>query len=325
MENGSSKSQALGEFEDARDIAFVERSCLLWLERAQNRDGGWGFAPGSLSRVEPTSWALLALQEFRSSVSGDRAVPGGLCFLQDAQLGDGSWPAVVGQNKGCWVTSMACWALCRRPEASRAIARGLRWLTEEWPGDSGLWWRFLRRLTATRRVEARNDAFCGWSWTARTASWVEPTSYAVLALGASPPDLVPAKARLRLQLADSMLYERMCPGGGWNCGNPMVYGVPGRPQVGPTVWALLALRANPERPEIQQSLDWLETNWNRISSPAGVALSAIALDALGRPNSISRTFLRNLRENDQESWNVPVAAWTALALSKQRNWLTNHA
>ena len=319
MENGSSKSQALGEFEDA--LAFLERSCLPWLERAQNEDGGWGFAPGSLSRVEPTSWALLALEEFRPSACGDR----GLGFLQGSQLGDGSWPAVAGEKKGSWVTSIACLALCRRPEASNVVARGLRWLTEEWPGDSGWRWRLLRRLAVRGRVERRNDAYCGWSWTARTASWVEPTSYAVLALDGSPPDLVPAKARLRLQLAESMLYERMCSGGGWNCGNPMVYGVPGEPQVGPTVWALLALRRNPERPEIQQSLDWLEKNWNRVSSPAGAALSAIALDVLGRRNSISRTSLRNFRENDQTFCNVPVAAWTALALSKQRNWLRNHA
>jgi hypothetical protein len=324
MENGSSKSQALGEFEDRADIAFVERNCLPWLEGAQNRDGGWGFAQGSLSRVESTSWALLALQEFRRA-SGDRAALGGLRFLQGAQLGDGSWPAVTGQKKGCWVTSIACWALCARPEASTIVARGLRWLSDEWPGDSGLRWRLLRRLTARRRVEARNDAFCGWSWTPRTASWVEPTSYAVLALRGSPPDLFPARARLRIQLAESMLYERMCPGGGWNCGNPMVYGVPGEPQVGPTVWALLALRANPERPEIQQSLDWLEKNWTRLSSPGRAALSAIALDAFGRRNSVAGTSLRNLRENDQKPSDVPVAAWTALALSKQRNWLKNHA
>ena len=29
-----------------------------------------------------------------------------------------------------------------------------------------------------------------------------------------------------------MLYDRMCPGGGWNCGNPKVYGVAGEPLVG---------------------------------------------------------------------------------------------
>ena len=46
-----------------------------------------------------------------------------------------------------------------------------------------------------------------------------------------------------------MLYDRMCPGGGWNCGNPMVYGVPGEALIVPTVWALLALRDEPKKTE----------------------------------------------------------------------------
>jgi hypothetical protein len=239
-------------------------------------------------------------------------------------LGDGSWPAAIGQKKGSWVTSLACWALRARPEACGSVARGLRWLTDEWPGDSGLWWRLMRRFARGKRIVDQNDSLCGWSWTHGTASWVEPTSYAVLAMRGSPSSLLPAKARLRLQLAESLLYERMCPGGGWNCGNPMVYGVPGEPQVGPTVWALLALRRNSERPEMRQSVNWLEKNWETISSPARVALSAIALDVFGRPNPAAGTSLRNLCENDQMLRNVPVAAWIMLAMSKQRNWLKNH-
>jgi hypothetical protein len=324
MENCSPKSQAIGEFEDPAGTAFIERNCLPLLERAQNDDGGWGFAQGSLSRVEPTSWALLALQEYCLSGCGDRAAAGGLQFLQRTQLGDGSWPAAIGQKKGSWVTSLACWALRARPEACGSVARGLRWLTDEWPGDSGLWWRLMRRFARGKGIVDQNDSLCGWSWTPGTASWVEPTSYAVLAMRGSPSSLLPAKARLRLQLAESLLYERMCPGGGWNCGNPMVYGVPGEPQVGPTVWALLALRANSERPEMRQSVNWLEKNWETISSPARVALSAIALDVFGRPNPAAGTSLRNLCENDQMLRNVPVAAWIMLAMSKQRTWLKNH-
>src|SRR6202047_3359328 len=191
MENGSSKSQALGEFEERADIAFVERSCLPWLERAQNADGGWGFAQGSLSRVEPTSWALLALQEFCLSGCGDSAPARGLQFLQRTQLGDGSWPAAIGQKKGSWVTSLACWVLGARPEACGSVARGLRWLTAEWPGYSGLWWRLMRRFARGKRIVDQNDSLCGWSWTPGTASWVEPTSYAVLAMRGSTSRLLP--------------------------------------------------------------------------------------------------------------------------------------
>ena len=70
--------------------------------------------------------------------------------------------------------------------------------------------------------------------------------------------------------------------GGWNCGNPMVYGVPGEPQVSSTVWALLALSEHPERPEVQKSLDWLQGKLNSIHSPASLALALMAMNAYGR-------------------------------------------
>ena len=119
-----------------------------------------------------------------------------------------------------------------------------------------------------------------------------------------------------------MLYDRMCPGGGWNCGNPMVYGVPGEPQVTSTVWALLALRENPERPEVQQSLAWLEGFANSIKSPASLALRAIALRAYGKVDSTGiATALETMYESNEISWNVPEVAWSILALSGTLHWL----
>jgi hypothetical protein len=44
--------------------SFVDQTYLSPLRRAQNADGGWGFNAGCESRVEPTSWSLIALQEF---------------------------------------------------------------------------------------------------------------------------------------------------------------------------------------------------------------------------------------------------------------------
>src|SRR5438876_464221 len=95
----------------------------------------------------------------------------------------------------------------------------------------------------------------GWGFHPGSSSRVEPTSFALLALEQAPKDLLPAAAARRRQLAESLLRDRMCPGGGWNCGNPRVYGVAGEPLVLPTAWALLALRAHPERPENVMSLE----------------------------------------------------------------------
>ena len=99
-------------------------------------------------------------------------------------------------------------------------------------------------------------SYRGWGWTPGTSSWVEPTSFALLALerSRSRRSCHPTANRRR-ELATAMLYDRMCPGGGWNCGNPRVYGVAGEPLVVPTVWALLALRAQSARRENTESLD----------------------------------------------------------------------
>ena len=304
-------------------MTFSEEICLPYLRAAQNPDGGWGFRSGGQSRVEPTAWALIALdQVFSARVAGPGADASerGLRYLADSQLVDGSWSAAPGQAQGAWVTSLACWAFLSASENRAALVRGLNWLAAEKPGDAGTWFRFLRGFTANKKVSTQNDALWGWSWTAGTASWVEPTSYALLALRAAPKDLVPSSAESRMKLAEAMLFDRMCPGGGWNCGNPMVYGVAGEPQVSTTVWALLALREHRQRTEIQQSLAWLEKNWSSIQSPASLALTQIALNAFDRGNPEFGATLERMYEPDAIGWTVPVAAWAALASSVRNFW-----
>jgi hypothetical protein len=203
-------------------VNFVEQSCIPYLRSAQNEDGGWGFMPGAVSRVEPTAWALLALQEFISTNGAEKSAASGANFLKKSQLPDGSWAAAPGQKTGSWVSSLACWALLSNRELRATVDRGLQWISNEWPGDSSLSFRLLKMLSSGRSQTSQNDALSGWSWTPGTASWVEPTAYAMIVLR-SRAGLLPAKVSQRLRTAKSMLYDRMCPGGGWNCGNPMVY------------------------------------------------------------------------------------------------------
>jgi hypothetical protein len=176
-------------------------------------------------------------------------------------------------------------------------------------------------LTSKKQVNAQNQAYWGWSWTAGTASWVEPTAQALIVLRMAPAESSSRDVRQRRELAEKMLYDRMCPGGGWNCGNPRVYGVPGEPLVGPTVWALLALRAHPERQENQISLDWLAQNWMKIESPGSLALAQIGLEAYGKPIREIRVALAELYARGEFAWTVPVAAWTALAMNEKLSWL----
>jgi hypothetical protein len=310
---------------------FVEHNLLVYLRDTQNADGGWGFARGAASRVEPTAWALLALSEFHVDRNPDEARTHGFRYIETTQLPDGSWPAAPGQTEGSWVTALACWALLVRNEpAGQSVERGVEWLLKEKPADARFLWRTVRQLTAARHVTAQNPNYFGWSWTPNTATWVEPTAYSLIVLGQALDEEVfrsrtsGSLTRLakRMESAEKMLCDRICPRGGWNNGNPMVYGVAGEPQVGPTVWALLALRKNAGRPELQQSLDWLTGNRRRVRSIESMALTQIALDAFGRSDLESQNALVELWLNEELPRLIPAAAWAALAMSEKREWLT---
>jgi len=293
---------------------------LAHLQKMQNPDGGWGFNANCESRVEPTAWALLGLTEFDSPERADERITRGLRFLAESQLENGSWAAAPGRHVGCWVTSLACWALLEHPEYKSNLVRGLHWLQEDRPRDSGFWFRTMRKLSERKRINAQSAAYSGWSWTPGTASWVEPTCYALIVLQRNSA-AAQTNMNQRRRVAEAMLLDRMCPGGGWNCGNPKVYGVAGQPQVGPTVWALIALRENSKRIENCQSLDWLENKQSEIKSTESLALAHIGLALYGRSNASSAERLRILGESKESPKTVPAAAWTALAFSESRRWL----
>jgi hypothetical protein len=292
---------------------------LAHLQAMQNPDGGWGFNANCESRVEPTAWALLGLTEFDPPEGADERILRGLRFLAESQLENGSWAAAPGQQVGCWVTSLACWALLEHPEYKSESLRGLHWLQEDRPRDSGFWFRTMRKLSERKTINAQSAAYSGWSWTPGTASWVEPTCYALIVLQNN--SAAQTKIDQRRKVAMTMLLDRMCPGGGWNCGNPKVYGVAGQPQVGPTVWALIALRENSKRIENCQSLDWLENTQDKLESTESLALAHIGLGLYGRSNTASGERLRMLAESKKSPQTVLAAAWTALAFSEPRRWL----
>ncbi len=281
----------------------------------QNSDGGWGSHPASPSAVEATAWALMALGATR------HALPAEVCargrdWLIAAQRADGSWPPFPGHPQGCWVTSLAARALHLEGGAPAAVERGLHWLLDAWPAEGTLWWR-LRQTLFPSRVTAQDSSLRGWSRTPGTASWVEPTAHALLFLRALPAEKLSSLGERRRRLAERMLFNRMCPGGGWNSGNPLIYGVAGVPRIGPTAWALLALRDHAGRPEIQASLDWLEGAYAGIRGGASRVLAHRCLLAYGRPVSPLAPILGELYSHNRFFDNVLTLAWAVLALQEE--------
>ena len=320
IEPGSSGTSpnSITEIPGQAASSFVDKVCLPGLQGAQNSDGGWGYRPGCESRVEPTCWALQALL---NAGEASAACCRGLDFLRATQLPDGSWPSVAGQTVGSSATALACWTLLSGKSSVPAVAAGLSWLLQDRPRDSALWRRWLRKLSPARHYSKEKGAYQGWGWTPGTSSWVEPTSVALVVFDQCPERLLPAGADQRRRSAEAMLYDRMCPGGGWNCGDPLVYGVPGKPLVMPTAWALLALRNHQQRPENLISLEWLERTLPKDCGPLSLALAQVCLEAYGRPWPAGVPRPADLYCSNEFLGSITTMAWVCLAATARRSWL----
>ena len=313
MPNLGSRNRDTGQ----KTVTQLQESyCLEFLLTSQNSDGGWGYHPAAPSAVEATAWALLAFVTSRRGEPPARVCARARDWLLQAQRADGSWPPYPGQPQGCWVTSVASHALHLQGGAQKAVERGLHWVLNAWPAEGSVWWR-LRQSLFPSRVARQDTSLRGWNWTPGTASWVEPTAHALVFLRSLPPEMLPPKAAKRRQLAKRMLYDRMCPGGGWNSGNPLVYGAAGVPRIGPTAWALLALQHDSARVEIQMSLQWLQGAYGGIHGAASLALAHRCLAAYGRPVSPLAPALDELYAHNRFFENVLTMAWAALALQKE--------
>jgi hypothetical protein len=314
--------RSLGGVEGAASTGrFRARYCLPFLTSHQNQDGGWGYFPDHRSSAEATSWALVALCAATEATPNAQVKARGFEWLRRTQLADGSWPSFAGQRRGCWATALACLALHAQGQSADRVASGLSWLLRAWPAEGRLGRRVLQKIFSDSHVR-QNSALRGWNWTPDTASWVEPTAYALILLRNTIPEKPAALVVKRRQLAEAMLFDRMCQGGGWNSGNPLVYGVAGEPRVGPTVWALLALLDRRERPEIKLSLDWLERAYSQIQGPGSLALSYLCLGTYGRAPMPLEPALEDAYPKNQFFGSVLVTAWASIALSGRPTWLT---
>lgn len=290
------------------------------LRRVQNPDGGWGYRPELPSSTEATAWSVLALQALEESSS--KTLASAADWLRRAQRAEGAWPTASGTEPGCWVSALACLALINQKGASQdAVYRGASWLCETWPAEGNLLWRLRQRQQEADTVVHQDHSLRGWGWVPNTASWVEPTAYVLILLQNLSAGHRPAHAAKRIELGEKMLYDRACPGGGWNAGNPLVYGVPGVPRISPTVWALLALRTHKGRAATQEGVEWLHQRYQTVRSPASLAMAHLCLKVYGRVANSIETQLGELYGKNQFLQSIPVIAWASLALNPLPRWL----
>jgi hypothetical protein len=244
------------------------REIQLEIEQRSLSRGGWASGNGRAATVETTCYALMALRDGQSPAR-DKAID----QLMRTQNPDGSWPAFEGDDrKGCWTTSLALIAL-RFLRLSTAPSKGLEWLLTN-KGREGHWFWKWKFRTMDRAVQFNPDKY-GWSWFPDTVSWVIPTALSIIALKQLGSCCWTEQVTDRIQLGTKMLRDRVCPQGGWNAGNGIVFGAALTPHVDTTAITLLALTDDAD-PVAVQGLHWLRRASAECLSAYSLAWSTLA-------------------------------------------------
>jgi hypothetical protein len=259
------------------DEQQVDDECVRLLIEGQLPEGGWPFlSNGKQMAIEPTALALLALP---SNLNHERTAA--IRALAHAQNANGSWPAFCGDDvHGSGYTGLAAYALSRCREQETPTSRALHWLLQSRGRESHWLWKWKFRTT-DRHVRLDPEKF-GWPWTRETVSWVVPTAYSLLALKCACVASEQKLREFRIRRGVEMMYDRMCPGGGWNAGNGVAYGVALVPHPDATAIALLALLGELSNDSIIASLDWLEHRAESLFAPWSLAWTILALHAFRR-------------------------------------------
>jgi hypothetical protein len=245
------------------------------LRKSQGRSGGWGWLPGSPATTECTALSVIALLSCRSThpevaPTLDRGVE----WLRRAQLLDGSWPMGEQVPDGSWMTSLATLSLATPERADPAAVRGASWLLEQRSRKPSWVQRLAARVSSSATVD-QDPALAAWGWTADSTAWVEPTSWALIAVRQMAPHLPTAVVQARVSAAEAMLADRMCVGGGWNYGNKRVMGEELPPYPDTTALGLLALQGRGSHAAVEPSLRRLRALLDDQKSLLVVSLSTL--------------------------------------------------
>ena len=255
----------------------------------QNGDGGWGAVAGKQSNTEVSALALLALR----SISADAAprIDKAQNWLSQRQQADGSWPLNDSAKGASWATALAMIALNEAPALSERAVKAGQWLLQQEGGKPGLLAKLVLFVSRQKQASRLNLDLIGWPWTAGNFSWVEPTSYCMIALKKLKQKLPAEPFQERIAQAELLLYDRMCAGGGWNYGNAAVYEEKLWPYPDTTALALIATQNRRDRDENKISLRALREMALKTDSGLAVAWTSICFALYGEENSAFKNAL----------------------------------
>ncbi len=283
-----------------------------FLVSLQNKDGGWGYTAEKRSYAEPTAYSLLALTNYGEAVEREQRSVRTLQWL--AQQTGGAGAIELEKRAQPEVDSFDLWGTI----ITYFVLTRLKIGTELSDGYLKFLMKGRGNKLSSQDVKGLNldPTLQGWSWVMGTASWVEPTAYALLALKSNG-----MREDERVKMGQEFLFDRACYEGGWNYGNKEVLAVKLDPMPTNTCFALLALQdADRQHETIRKSLAYLERELAERQSTMLLALGTLCLNIYGRP---TRNLVASLikRQSENGSWrdNVHLTSLAALALESEVN------
>ena len=163
---------------------------------------------------------------------------------------------------------------------------------------------------------AENDidtTLVAWPWVAHTFGWVEPTSWALLALALAGKSDHPRAVEGR-----RLLENRCLPDGGWNYGNKVIFKHALMPFWDVTALATMAL-GDSNRSLSDKNLNLLEKSLPEMHSLLSNALVCLCLARFGRITEAIRGRIREmLLHTDEADLNLAHVAMGLIALSDKR-------
>jgi len=243
---------------------------------AQNGDGGWGSVKGKRSNTESSSFALMALKSLERKPF-DRQTTAGLKWLLQHQRDDGSWSLNDVSKQSSWTTPIAVLALLSFQDQREHALRAAKWILTQEGRKPGWVASLLVRLSLVKKMTELDPYLSGWSWTAGAFSWVEPTSYSLMALKRLKGSLDGTNCEERIRQGEMLIYDRMCENGGWNYGNSRVLGEALWPYPDVTAVALIALQDRTTSEANQKSLRALDAMMREAASGTALGWGILCL------------------------------------------------
>ncbi|MBM3727906.1 MAG: terpene cyclase/mutase family protein [Acidobacteria bacterium] len=117
---------------------------------SQNKDGGWGYAPGGVSWTEPTVLAILALHghPFLRHVTQPA-----FNFVRSLQRRDGGFRPCKAVDEPNWTTALAVAMHAVRRVDDACFSAGVRWLTMHEGAEGGFFNWLAGRMGRTEVVQ----------------------------------------------------------------------------------------------------------------------------------------------------------------------------